>query len=151
MTNAHGAEWQTRDDGYLHCSWCGSLHPDEFLRRLTTPGCSFSGTDKGAYKFYAGAEGKSADDKFYGEHVKDLDESRWSEFDAASRRCLGVAWVPEGGKLTPLVPRSDSFYGWQTWGRVGPDGNPVHDEHAPTPPDGEWWAGVLRRRAESKQ
>jgi len=140
----HGGQWRERD-GHQRCAHCGSLTPAEALRRMTTPGCKFSGTDKGGYKFYF--TGETGDHgKFYGAHLEDLSAEDLAAFAEASRRCLGVHWKHEGSGKPPacFMPKSDSFYGWQTWGKVGPDGQPVFDE-APVPPDEDWWRnqGIL--------
>jgi hypothetical protein len=106
---------------------------------MTTPGCKFSGTDKGGYKFYF--TGETGDHgKFYGQHLEDLSREDLTAFATASRRCLGVNWeYGSDGKLGCSMPKSDSFYGWQTWGRVGPEGQPIFDDGAPVPPSEEWW------------
>ena len=135
---AHGAKY-TQRDGYDRCDYCGSITPAEALRRMTAPGCGFSGTDKGGYKFYFDDEKKDFG-KFYGEHLDELSEGALREFAAASRRCLGVDWVYVAGKAPKWsAPRVSGFYGWQTWGKVGPDGAPVFGDGAPVPPDEAWW------------
>lgn len=107
---------------------------------MTTPGCKFSGTDKGGYKFYFTSE-TGDHGKFYGQHLEDLSPEELTAFATASRRCLGVDWKHEGNGKPPscFMPKSGSFYGWQTWGKVDSDGQPIFDDGAPIPPPEEWW------------
>lgn len=147
----HGGQWRKRSGGsdetygkYERCDHCGSITPQEALRRMTTPGCKFSGTDKGGYKFYFDSE-DGDHGKFYGEHLADLSESELAVWAEASRRCLGVDWEYVPGKQPKCwMPKTTSFYGWQTWGKVGDDGQPVFAEGAPTPPDAAWWGHVKK-------
>lgn len=76
--------WRDEKDGTRTCSYCGSLHPQDFLDivwRYThgEEGYEFSTTDKGWYKFYANRPGvRNAGDggiKFYWRHTpKDMEE-----------------------------------------------------------------------------
>jgi hypothetical protein len=52
--------WNLREEGRRHCSYCGSLHPDDALARLAR-GDKATPTDKN-YKLYIGGE------KFYFQH-----------------------------------------------------------------------------------
>lgn len=64
-------EWQ-QYDGFWHCSYCGSIHPDELIRIMQT-GCELGPTDK-SYKVYV----KTPDGrwgKFYFQHL-DLKQRR---------------------------------------------------------------------------
>ena len=147
MSHVHGGGWRDRD-GHQACSYCGSMTVAEAIRRMTTVGCSFSGTDKGAYKFYFHIEGgkQNATDgsfgKFYGAHLADCTEDELAKFSEASRRCLGwdFEFVGNGQPPKAWAPKSNSFYGWQTWGKVGPDGKAMFEDGAPIPPDEAWWA-----------
>lgn len=69
--------WQLRDDGLRHCNYCGSLHPEDFLR-LMDHGVHVGGSDwkyGWPHKFYVttdskpGAPGLFA--KWYNEHLQD--------------------------------------------------------------------------------
>lgn len=147
----HGGQWEKRTGGsdetygkYERCKHCGSITPQEALRRMTTPGCKFSGTDKGGYKFYFDSE-DGDHGKFYGEHLADLSEAELVAWAEASRRCLGVDWSYRAGTHpTYWAPKVGGFFGWQTWGKVGPDGQPVFDDGAPEPPTEEWWGKQQR-------
>lgn len=123
-----------RPDGT--CSYCGSRRVPEVVRLLRTPGTYFSGTDKTAYKAYVGNH-----HKFYFRHLRACTDADLLEFDALSRKVFGLAWrhLPEGD-VGCRFPKTEGFYGWQTWGVIGPDGEPVFDKDAPKPPDAEWWA-----------
>lgn len=39
------AAWETREDGLLHCSYCGSIYPADAARLLKVTGTQFSGAD----------------------------------------------------------------------------------------------------------
>jgi hypothetical protein len=144
----HGTKFERERDGYKRCEYCGSITPQEALRRMTTPGCSFSGTDKGGYKFYFTSE-TGDHGKFYGAHLEDLSEEELKEWAAASRRCLGVDWRYRAGKdPLYLMPKSGTFYGWQTWGKIDPDGLPVFNDDSPLPPDEDWWKEVWTKEKE---
>lgn len=106
---------------------------------MTTPGAKFSGTDKGGYKFYFTSE-HGDHGKFYGAHLADLNEKELEEWATVSRKVLGVHWVFNQGKGPDCyMPQSNSFYGWQVWGHIGEDGQPVWNDGSPTPPDEDWW------------
>lgn len=60
------ASWENRDDGRRHCSWDGSMHPDDFMEYVKD-GKLVGSTDK-SYKFYASDDGFG---KFYTHHLSD--------------------------------------------------------------------------------
>jgi hypothetical protein len=66
---AKTAKWD-KDEGKRRCSYCGSLHPDDFMERVKA-GEILTGTDKN-YKVYIGVH-----DKFYWYH---LSEDQMKEF-----------------------------------------------------------------------
>lgn len=148
----HDGKWKVRD-GYERCGYCGSLTPAEALRRMTTPGCKFSCTDKGAYKFYFESESGTGHDyeespgvkrrterdhgKFYGEHLADLSFEELEAWSAAARRCLGYDFLFQGVGVDPRVRRWSTG---QTWGTVGDDGKPVFGDGSGTPATEEQWA-----------
>jgi hypothetical protein len=118
---------------------------------MTTPGCKFSGTDKGGYKFYFTSE-TGDHGKFYGAHLEGLSANELAEWARASRRCLGVDWTHSPGAAPDCyMPMSASFYGWQTWGVVGSDGLPAFDDGAPVPPDEAWWQAQRVSRCASPE
>jgi hypothetical protein len=53
-----------------HCSFCGSLNPDDLIRLMREEGYSISGTDKG-YKVYVNAPGDRQVSKFKTHHLSD--------------------------------------------------------------------------------
>lgn len=70
-------EWRLHGDGTHTCSWCGSLHPSDFVEIMEKyadgiEGYSFSTTSK-AYKVYGHGPGvRNASEggiKFYGWHL----------------------------------------------------------------------------------
>ena len=85
------AHWRIEADGDRTCSYCGSLHPDDFLDIMRgygegKEGYNFSLTDK-SYKVYANRPGvRNAIDggiKFYGAHAVDEDDPKRGEHEAA--------------------------------------------------------------------
>ncbi len=97
--------WRWGPDGNRTCSYCGSLHPDDFVKicRLV-PGderYAVSGTDKG-YKFYVTQPGvRNASEggiKFYMQHApkKEPTEGEQAAFSAAlriSRERWNAKWM----------------------------------------------------------
>lgn len=122
----------TSDGG---CSYCGSLSVPEAIRLLRTPGSQFSGTDKTGYKAYIGDR-----QKFYFRHLRASLDAEFAEFDALSRKVFGLAWSRDAkGDLMVRYPRSGGLYGWQTFGHIGDDGEPVFHDGSPKAPAPEWW------------
>lgn len=85
------AHWRTEDNGDRTCSYCGSLHPDDFLDIMQRyaageEGYTFSLTDK-SYKVYAKRPGvvnaSMGGIKFYGAHAVEEDDPRRAEHEAA--------------------------------------------------------------------
>ena len=83
--------WETRPNGDRTCSYCGSLHPDDFLdimRRYAAgeAGYSFSLTTK-SYKAYASRAGvqnaSQGGIKFYGHHAVPEGDPKRAEHEAA--------------------------------------------------------------------
>lgn len=66
------------------CSYCGSLHPDEFMRRLET-GEQVIPTDKG-YKAYVGPGLQ----KFYYPHLSEEQKKRFIELYNTKKMNVGV-------------------------------------------------------------
>jgi hypothetical protein len=135
-----------REDGT--CSYCGSQSPGKLMELLKLPGTHFSGTDKTFYKLYV--EHKEhrprGAGKFYFSHLEELTDEELAEFDAMLRKCFGLhAYRNEKREMRFGCPRSEGFYGWQTWGEIGPDGEPVFEKGAPKPPDAAWWERVLAK------
>lgn len=110
------AAWQAREDGLLHCSYCGSLHPDEAVKLLKTPGTRYSGSDwkySFPHKFYIGGG------KFYVKHLPDAGPSAFEEFAKLSRELFGIGWEKRDGGIFWGAPHTSSPYGYQRWGAVG--------------------------------
>lgn len=68
-------EWIERE-GYLGCSYCGSLHPDKLMEMIKDGSAIITPTDKN-YKIYVDAEPQSPFLKFYFQH---LSEEQQKEF-----------------------------------------------------------------------
>jgi hypothetical protein len=85
------AHWRTEANGDRTCSYCGSLHPDDFLDIMQRyaageEGYRFELTTK-SYKVYANRAGvRNANDggiKFYGAHSVEEDDPRRADHEAA--------------------------------------------------------------------
>lgn len=85
------ATWRTEKNGDRTCSYCGSLHPDDFLNIMQRfaageEGYHFGLSDK-SYKVYVHRTGvKNAAEggiKFYGHHAPAEDDPRRAEHETA--------------------------------------------------------------------
>lgn len=85
------AHWRIEPNGDRTCSFCGSLHPDDFLDIMQRyaageAGYRFSLTDK-SYKVYANRAGvRNASDggiKFYGAHAVEESDPKRADHEAA--------------------------------------------------------------------
>lgn len=117
------AHWETREEGRLHCSYCGSLSPAEAVKLLKTPGTSFSGSDwkyGWPHKFYIGGT------KFYNEHLVDADEATFVEFSDLSAKIFGITWNKHPEKGLGYKSPKGGFYGYQRAGTIGQIGEPLH-------------------------
>jgi hypothetical protein len=123
------------DDGT--CSYCGSISHTEAIRLLKTPGAHFSGTDKTTYKAYIHEDGKH--NKFYFRHLEACTDEELAEFDKLASKTLGLRFDRHEGAIRVRYPQTRGFYGWQTYGVIGPDGEPVFKEGSPKPPPPEFW------------
>lgn len=135
----HAREPRYRDAGLGwtsdgSCSYCGSLSVPEAVRLLRTPGSQFSGTDKTTYKAYIGDHRK-----FYFRHLRACTDAELAEFNELSKKIFGIAWTREDGHLCGQFPRTVNAYGWQTYGHIGENGEPVFHEASPVPPGPEFW------------
>ena len=77
-----------------HCSFCGSLHPDDFMR-LVKEGWRVGATDKN-YKAYLGSPepgGGSMETKFYFQHLSDEQKREFVDLHNAGR----IAFTSGGG------------------------------------------------------
>ena len=70
------------DEGSRTCSWCGSLHPDDFMAK-SAAGIELGPTDK-AYKVYVGDGGK-----FYFQHLSSEQRSAFVDLLNGKRLKLG--------------------------------------------------------------
>lgn len=75
--NGEGSHWRAEADGTRTCSYCGSLHPEDWVDIMEhyaagDPGYHFGTTDK-SYKVYANRPGTRnagmGGIKFYGHHA----------------------------------------------------------------------------------
>ncbi len=89
-------EWEKRPNGDRCCSYCGSLHPDDFLDIMQRyaageEGYHFGLTDK-SYKVYVSRPGvRNAGDggiKFYGHHAVSKDHPDRAAHEAAWRAAV---------------------------------------------------------------
>lgn len=114
--NCHGY-W--REDNT--CSYCGSIHPNQALFRLSTPGHSVSGADwkyGWPHKFYLdplpGSDQKLGATKFYNDHLMDADQSVFEQISNLSERLLGIKWDKHEGQLRWFAVPNTQRYGTVT-------------------------------------
>ena len=114
---------------------------DEAIQRLKTPGTSFSGCDWKygfPHKVYIGHH------KFYTvDGLRDAGPEQLAEFDALSRKIFGISFTRDSKGIRYRAPTTNSFYGWQLYGNIGPDGEPDHSRMEPGKPDMEVVAKIL--------
>ena len=118
---------QTDHDHIVHiedqCSYCGSISPLKVIELLKTPGTKFEGTDQKygyPHKFYLNSY------KFYTCHLSQLSDEELKEFSKLSEAAFGIEFVRDDKGIMFRQPQTNSFYGWQLWGVIGPDGKPDH-------------------------
>lgn len=128
------------DDGFEHCSYCGSITVADMLRLMQTPETHYSGSDwkyGWPHKFYIDAKieprkrntsamyengketyGYSIVDKehlkFYSTHLLDATEEQIKEWNEKVMPKLGIEFKFDNEKLMFGAPNS----GYQTWGNV---------------------------------
>lgn len=108
--NACGAAW--RSDG--SCGFCGSMPVGEAIRRLDTPGNSFSGADwkyGWPHKFYIGS---GYPHKFYNSHLRDATLEEFKAFNDLSEFYFGITWITADNKLTARAAPNTQFHGKTT-------------------------------------
>jgi hypothetical protein len=122
-----------------------SLSVAQAIAWLSTPGCKFSGADQKygwPHKFYMTSP-TGEPGKLRSESLASATPDELVRFAALSRTIFGVDWYRDPVKgLGYAQPQTSSFYGWQTFGTIGPDGEPVFDEVSPKAPGPEFWKGA---------
>lgn len=103
-------EWKEREDK-SHCSYCGSLHPEE-VRKIIEEGGKLGGSDwKYGYphKFYVYPKNGGML-KYYTQHLMDMEEPAFTEFAALLKEQTGIEFVKDGeGRLMYRAP----YHGYQ--------------------------------------
>jgi len=104
--------WEMREDSLRHCTYCGSLHPEDLLR-LVDHGARVSGCDwkyGWPHKFYVTTEGdqgiRGLFAKWYNVHIRD------EGFDNEARGVLlaklelhsGIQFFLDGERLAYRAP-----------------------------------------------
>lgn len=121
-----GAPEYKKWDGYLTCSYCGSMHPKvalEFLKKDVPS----SGSDwKYGYphKFYIRGQ-ENGGGKFYSNHLYDADEEILKELTDQLASKLGIRFEIDEKGLKYRAP----YHGFQTWRGTG------FDDEAPKVPE----------------
>lgn len=69
--------WQQFDGQFSHCSYCGSMNPEELLKMLRIGECSLGPTDKN-YKVYI-EYNKTRETKFYFQHFSEVQKQEFVE------------------------------------------------------------------------
>lgn len=101
------SEYAKDVQGYQYCTYCGSLHPDEFMQMLEDGKCTVEATDKN-YKIYV--KTKEYETKFYFYHFTNSQKQRFIElyndnklvFARYNRDIRKVEYV--GGKFFYVLP-----------------------------------------------
>jgi hypothetical protein len=115
--NGHNVigEWKERDDGFLHCSYCGSVTVEGACKLLETSGTHYSGSDwkyGWPHKFYLDSvDGKYF--KFYSVHLHGCSDELFERFAKLCSRYLGITWERDEKGVKYRAP-----HGFQTWGTV---------------------------------
>lgn len=108
-------EWKERG-GTRHCSYCGSLHPEDLLR-LMREGAELGGSDRKygfPHKFYVyGAVGPGGMGKFYTNHLSDqgYSDAAWNAVVEMLARETQITFVREDG--TGRVMYRAPYFGYQ--------------------------------------
>jgi hypothetical protein len=109
-------EWIEKRHGqspspYTHCSYCGSLHFED-VRTIIKEGGRLGSADwKYGYphKFYAYPKAGGME-KFYTEHLKDLEEPAFAAFAVLLKQHTGIEFLhDEEGRIMYRAP----YYGYQ--------------------------------------
>jgi hypothetical protein len=112
----NGVEWTEKRHGnypspYNHCSYCGSIDFDD-VKRVIAEGGKLGGSDwKYGYphKFYVYPNGGGME-KFYTEHLKDMQEPEFTEFAALLKTYTGIEFShDEEGQVCYRAP----YHGYQ--------------------------------------
>jgi hypothetical protein len=119
----------------VHCDYCGSMSPKQAITLLQAPGTEFSGSDwkyGWPHKFYIHNKSLSITfGKFYSNHINEMDENDLNVWNSLSRRIFGIAWQRDiDNRLKWAVigkQHFDDFYGYQQYGRIDEDGNPIFE------------------------
>lgn len=105
--------WEERSySGYRHCSYCGSLHPQD-LRAILEAGGKLSGSDwkyGWPHKFYVHPIGGGML-KWYNAHLRDMSEEELAAFAPLLLEYSGIKFVREEGTLMCYA----SYYGYQRY------------------------------------
>ncbi len=102
--------WEIREEAELpmirfrHCSWCGGLHPKDFLDVLEDIGSVIELADMKygwPHKFYVDRYlGRNCHAKFYNEHLLDLvGEPEFDILSKAIEKRTGIRFSIKGGQL----------------------------------------------------
>lgn len=152
--------FKEREDGILHCSYCGSLTIEDTLRFLQTPGTQYSGSDwkyGWPHKFYITYPSKpyihkvsstyvngvetdvrfkemnTRHGKFYSTHLADATQDQIRQWNKVALPLLGVAFdLHDDAGVCYYAPR-----GFQTWGVVGAEkpAEGILGHFGPKPPE----------------
>lgn len=90
-----GDVWEDRKEGYLCCSYCGSMHPDDFFKYVEAQH-EIGPTDKN-YKAYV--DGVRGPGKFYFQHLDEAGKARFMQLHNDRVMKIGV---PHHFYVTPF-------------------------------------------------
>lgn len=113
----------SHEDDYWTCFAHGSTHGRLNSTATKFPDCTcphdsktgfWSRATKGTYpRMYT---------KLYSKHLNDASEVEFTEFADLSVKTFGVRWARDEGGIKWSAPQSNSFYGFQRYGRITLDG-----------------------------
>lgn len=91
------AEFEKREDGYRHCSFCGSLHPEDLAKLLNEGKAELHGSDwkyGWPHKFYVdivdSETGETSYAKFYNNHLGLLDKKTFKKVTPIINKLSGI-------------------------------------------------------------
>lgn len=103
--------FNVREDGFRHCEYCGSLHPEDLYELLIQNKVTLGGSDwkyGWPHKFYIYAkELKLSGSKFYNNHLslELLDEETFNKVAPVISQYSSITWErKEEGKLYYTAP-----------------------------------------------
>lgn len=70
--------------------------------------------------------------KYYTQNLETASPEELEEFNQLSKKIFGIAWLRDEKGIKYRAPNVKNFYGWQRYGTIGENGEPVHKDGLPT-------------------